>query len=476
MNRNPATASALRALSEQAPASHTPASRGPRTTRHLDVSKWLTDHDVEHSIKEAKTADGRDVFVLKRCPFNEEHGSRGETVVMQAPDGKVSFKCQHSSCSEYGWKDVREKVGDPVQATTGTTYAPQLMTSSEFAEADFRQEYLIRHVLVAAQPCIVGGPKKALKTGILTDLAISLGTGTPFLSHESFEVPNQVRVLFLSGESGGFKIRASAQAAVEQRGRNLKDADILWGFELPQLANRAHLDDIAELIEKREIHVLIIDPAYLCLLAGGQSINAADVFAMGSLLRDVGRIGEQTGCTLILAHHTKKKHPKERLQSTDLDDLSMSGFAEWARQWLLLGRRSPYQSDGTHELWLNVGGSAGHSGAYVVTVDEGDENARLWLPMVDYASHYIEQANLEKSTLRAEKRIGSIQNCILETLKSLPGGETQSVLREACKPQPSSSEMNLLLAGLVERGCLKRCRVVKNGREYPGFTIPDVPF
>ena len=105
-----------------------------------------------------------------------------------------------------------------------------------------------------------------------------------------------------------------------------------------------------------------------------------------------------------------------------------------------------------------------------------DENARLWLPMVDYASHYIEQENLEKSTLRAEQRIGSIQNCILEILKSLPGGETQSVLREACKPQPSSSEMNLLLARLVERGCLKRCSVVKNGREYPGFRIPDVPF
>ena len=46
----------------------------------------------------------------------------------------------------------------------------------------------------------------------------------------------------------------------------------------------------------------------------------------------------------------------------------MSGIGEWARQWLLLQRRCPYQSDGNHELWMRCGGSAGHAGLYAVDI------------------------------------------------------------------------------------------------------------
>ncbi len=62
-----------------------------------------------------------------------------------------------------------------------------VLTSEEFAQARFTREWLVEDVLVADQLGVIGGPKKALKTSIATDLAISLGSGTSFLGY--FPVP-----------------------------------------------------------------------------------------------------------------------------------------------------------------------------------------------------------------------------------------------------------------------------------------------
>jgi hypothetical protein len=79
----------------------------------LLVEKYLNGFGVEFRKKDEPTADGRDIYQLRKCPFNPEHGKRGETCVMQDPSGKISFKCHHDSCSEYGWKDVKEALGKP---------------------------------------------------------------------------------------------------------------------------------------------------------------------------------------------------------------------------------------------------------------------------------------------------------------------------------------------------------------------------
>lgn len=77
------------------------------------LDRYLTDCGVDFRMKDEPTADGRKLLLLAECPFNSEHGKRGETCVMQDPSGKISFKCHHDSCSEYGWKDVKEALGKP---------------------------------------------------------------------------------------------------------------------------------------------------------------------------------------------------------------------------------------------------------------------------------------------------------------------------------------------------------------------------
>ena len=59
--------------------------------------------------------EGRDRYKLARCPFNEEHG-RGEAAIFQEAGGRLGFKCQHNSCADRHWHDVRELVDGPRNA------------------------------------------------------------------------------------------------------------------------------------------------------------------------------------------------------------------------------------------------------------------------------------------------------------------------------------------------------------------------
>lgn len=55
----------------------------------------------------------------------------------------------------------------------------------------------------------------------------------------------------------------------------------------------------------------------------------------------ISEIARDTGCTPNIAHHTRKGDRANLFGVPDLEDLSGSGFAEWARQWILLNRREP---------------------------------------------------------------------------------------------------------------------------------------
>jgi hypothetical protein len=230
----------------------------------------------------------------------------------------------------------------------------------------------------------MGGPKKSLKTSVAIDLAISLGSGTPFLG--AFPVPRPVRTLVYSGESSRGTLRRLIREVCQARGVVPDACKVRLDFKLPRLSAPDHLARLGAYLRDEEIGVVMIDPMYLCLLQSGVEVSAANLFQMGPLLLAIATTCLNAGATPILIHHARKDTYSRKARSSeplDLDDLAFAGFGEFARQWVLVSRREPFVPDsGSHKLWLSVGGSAGQSGLWGVDIEEGrlgaDFGGRRW--------------------------------------------------------------------------------------------------
>lgn len=364
------------------------------------------------------------------------------------------------------------------EKTIGLKPRFNVLSSADLVAADFTQKFLIKKILVANQPAICGGRSKTLKTSIMIDMALSLGTGTPFLGQ--FET-KQATVWVISGESGGFTIKETASRIAREKGIDLRDADVYWGFDLPQLSNSNDIDALAAEVQSRGIEVLMIDPAYLCLLAGSTGVQASDVMRMGPLLGTLTELGRTCQCTVVLCHHARKSGsggPRgDNFVATELEDLSMAGFAEWARQWLLLGRREAYsQGSGIHKLWMNVGGSAGHSGCYPLDIDEGrladDFTGRTWkVQIMDQGE--VKDALKREAKDKKARQAQEAENDQVARMRSAiaAAGETGGLINDLRHDASLTSEMaKRAIAVLKKRGEIAPCKISRdNGQTYPGW-------
>lgn len=365
------------------------------------------------------------------------------------------------------------RLADWSPASPDRLYQPAWITSAEFESGSYDQRYLVNRVLVAGQHGIIGERYKTLKTSVGMDLAISLGSGTHFLGEFKAE---RARTVFLSGESGEFTLRETARRVAAAKGIQLPAVDVQFGFEVPQIARAGDLDAMAEAIDEGDIEVLLLDPVYLSLMAGDTAgKQASNLFDMGPILLGLSDVAKSTGCTLILLHHCRK-NTAEPHSPPELDELSMAGFAEWARQWLLLGRREAYEADsGLHRLWLNIGGSAGHSGCYAVDINEGrlgdDFTGRKWEVDVKRSGDARKEAAAAKEQQRAEqqeRRDEDSRRRLLDALGRFRDGETATGLREVSGL--NSPNFGTAMRSLMKEGRAEKCVVTKgNGREYSGY-------
>jgi replicative DNA helicase len=276
------------------------------------------------------------------------------------------------------WEGPGSKATSKPQTDAGYRFAP--LTSAELVCRAKPPEWLVRRQLVAGQPGVIGGPSKSLKTSLAVDLALSLGSGTPFLG--TFATYQRTRTVLMSAESGDWTLLETARRVSDVKGVRLEDADCLWDFTLPQLASPLHMDELCRGLERFAVKVAIIDPLYLCLLAGRTDVKASNLFEVGPLLLAAARACLTVGCTPLFIHHTTKPSGRSH-DPLDLGDLAFSGVQEFSRQWLLVNRREAFeQGSGIHRLWLSVGGSCGQSGLWALDVDEGslgeDFAGRLW--------------------------------------------------------------------------------------------------
>ena len=90
----------------------------------FDLPTWLTQHGIVY--REKKSGDAT-VYELEWCPWVDTHSDRKkwDSALFVAPDGQITFNCQHSHCKGRTWHDVRLKY-EP-NAYDRPIYVPQPM-------------------------------------------------------------------------------------------------------------------------------------------------------------------------------------------------------------------------------------------------------------------------------------------------------------------------------------------------------------
>ncbi len=362
----------------------------------------------------------------------------------------------------------------------------QPITSAEFDAQEYSTVYLVEDILVAQQPCILAGARKSLKTTLLVEMAMSLGGGLPFLG--KFATGKTRRVAVFSGESGRATLQEIARRVARTKGMPLKNFDVLWNFSVPKMSDIAAMVALEEFIEKEGAEVVILDPTYLMLNLGE---GANNLFAVGEKLWVLTELIEKTGSTLVIAHHTRKNSPNP-FEPPELEDIAWSGFQEWARQWVLLGRRERYNPDnaGDHKLWLTYGGSAGHSGLWGLDAVEGvrsDPGGRRWdielLRPSEVRSEAIGAAERLREERQREKRLREIESdskIVLNALRAI-GDAGETVTQLSTKIKISCGRTTAAIEHLNANGFVEECDVLRSNKQsYPGYRTvsprhPDTP-
>jgi hypothetical protein len=430
------------------------------------------------------------------------HARNGHAVIeppagFELPSGPVDLRDYGVEAQVNGFTSAAREIAAPVRnsrvasASDLKNYSPtnggqiqanaeqprfeiKAIRFNELDQAEITVEYLIPGLLVRGQPGGIFGGKKALKTNISIDLILSLAIGGRFLGQ--FQVSEAVRAAMLSGESGAGTIQETARRIAMSKGRTLRDFNNAFiGFELPNLGDATQLAAVERFITERELQVLIIDPAYLCMPIRE---SASNIFITGPMLKGLSDIGQRTGCTMLINHHCKQG-VADPFAPPELDSIAWSGFQEWVRQWFLIGRRAKYDPDcgGSHQLWLNAGGSAGHSALWAVDIEEGtpqDSGGRRWDVDLSTAS----QARSESAETIADEREAAKEakqeaqarrdrEKLLAAADQFPDGETKSRLKD--KAKIPSARFNEALSDLMESAEIEACEVTKNGRIEPAY-------
>ena len=198
-------------------------------------------------------------------------------------------------------------------------------------EADLRQNFSDRKCPGRAAAMHCGWAKEMSENFVAAGHGRVAGGWDPVFT--AFRSPSRKSVLVMTGESGLVTIRNTIVRIAESADVESKMLDSLHICDkVPRLDNFEHLTALSSILDELEPDVVIFDPAYLMLTTD----KPESLFATGGQLAAITELCLNHNATIVLAHHNSKGCNAIG-RSPDLDDLSWSGFSEFARQWISAG-------------------------------------------------------------------------------------------------------------------------------------------
>jgi hypothetical protein len=324
-------------------------------------SDWIFEQDIsppEVSIE-----------LLKEILIDRAVGRGLRKRVEASDDGRV-----------YGLSEAIKQAKEELGAIEAIGAKPEISnlwprSPSELKASRKPVAWLVDEVLVAGQPGVLGGPRKTLKTAISMDLAVSLGIGPRARFLGRFEIAKKCRVGFWSAESGMDTLIRRYEVVLASKGdRKPEDCELVLNARVPHLDNAVELAEFEACIKELKLEIVIIDPLDVAL--GTYAGDLSNTALTSQRLQKFNEICERNGATLILNVHATKASDKKANGAPNndelkLEDLAYGGVGAWARQWVLLRRKSGYAYNGEHALKLSLGGSSGQCGLYNLEVSEG---------------------------------------------------------------------------------------------------------
>ena len=411
-------------------------------------------------------APGTRVRALDRDNFGEVTSDNGDTCTVHfvSPEGQPADV-------ELPKTQLCDTDGRPL-AKPEKAIDFGLIPAGEMLRRDYTVQWLIPYFMAACQHMLWGGPLKACKSLTAIDAAVTLALGGRFLGH--FPVTRPTKTMFLSGESGWPVLQENVRRISRAAGASDLELDrnLIVGVRLPKFGDPHYMAAFEGVMKEHGPEAVFLDCAYRCVPGD----NASNLFAMGELLDSVGRTFEDCKSTLILLHHSPKHIPVgDPLQ---LDNLAFAGFAEFSAQWALLNRQTTYTpGSGHHDLWLTVGGRAGHSGVFGLTIDEGEFEVgrdREWQVGVTPSKEVWEDKHKQREQEREARQSAKLEEVkakILRVAARYKQGETMTRLKDEAGLKDAAFKP--ALAALLDAGDLVPCEIVKEGRKtpFPGYML-----
>lgn len=302
----------------------------------FNVAQLLKDIGTVHKQKES-TYQGSPCtrFELAECFFDTSH-TKNDACVFQYGNGAVAYKCQHQSCKERGWKDVKAHLDLKYGVDFGKywsktptresgkkeEWAPiSYLSGEDILAIPMKLEWIVSGFIAQGESCLIHSRGGLGKSMFVQFVLLSIAAFSNRFEDSldgflgEFMISQQRVSLFIGSENGRVSAyqRLKSMCSGSNLGDGLKNIFFLSQYEDTTISGVVFLDPkfckfLVGFIKKIEtennvkIDILCVDPL-ISFTGASDENNAAE---MRPALDAMDGVCKQVKCTLIVIHHDKK--------------------------------------------------------------------------------------------------------------------------------------------------------------------------